>query len=188
MQRVIGVLFAMCLITSAARSEQLDPVAKRLESDLQVLKQQYEAAVQAKKNDAIKEYEAQLRQAMQRSDLEAVNRIQAQIAVLKGEPAPQEEAPVADSKITGDWTLENAAGLMMSAMRIDKIGENRFELIRIGGGAFAVCGEYEFGKQRELVKIKKPNDAYWDTRWRYFNGKLTIKDGQYKNWTLRRDK
>lgn len=112
---------------------------------------------------------------------------QANPALSENEPNQRQQAEEQDA-ITGDWILENAAGMEMSPMRINKTAAGTYELIRIGGGPFAICGEYELGTRNELVKVKKPGDAYWDTTWKHFNRKFIIKDGQYKKWTLKREK
>ena len=93
-----------------------------------------------------------------------------------------------EAKMLGDWILENASGLEMSPMQIKKTALGTYELIRIGGGPDAMCGEYTQGKMGRLVKVKKPGDAYWNLTWKYINGKLILKGEQYTGWTLRREK
>lgn len=92
-----------------------------------------------------------------------------------------------DDKILGDWILENAAGNEMSPMQISRTPDGTYALTRIGGGPYAVCGDYALAKE-QLIKVRKPGDAYWDTAWRHTHGKFVVMKGQYKGWTLRREK
>ena len=71
-----------------------------------------------------------------------------------------EEAPTGfDTKIMGDWVLENAKGTPISPMQIQKNADGVYQLVRIGGGALAVSGDYKL-EGGKLVKLAKPNDPY----------------------------
>jgi hypothetical protein len=183
------------LMGTIGHAEEIDPIATQLESELRRLKDSYDRAVAAKKKEAITKYEWQLRRAMQRGDLPAANRFQAKISSLRDEALPPaadgaatEDLTDFESNILGEWILENAHGKTMSLMEIEKSDEDVYKLTRLGGGPFAVCGEYKVENMRRLVKVRKPNDAFWDLTWHYSNGKLKLKKGQYKNWIMRRAK
>ena len=97
-----------------------------------------------------------------------------------------EEAPTGfDTKIMGDWVLENAKGTPISPMQIQKNADGVYQLVRIGGGALAVSGDYKL-EGGKLVKLAKPNDPYWEMTWLYASGRLKLKKGDYKDWVLTR--
>lgn len=95
----------------------------------------------------------------------------------------EEPAAAFESKIMGDWVLENARGTPISPMQIQQKADGLFQLVRIGGGALAVSGDYK-REGSKLVKVAKPNDPYWDLTWHYASSRLKLKKGDYKDWTL----
>lgn len=103
--------------------------------------------------------------------------------VLSMPAEAQSGAATVEEKILGDWLLENAKGTAIAPMQMKRNDKGNFELVRIGGGALVVCGEYKL-EGTKLIKVPKPNDAYWDMTWQYASGRLKLKKGDYKDWEL----
>lgn len=200
---VLGVMGPASRALAAAPSpaELLATAAKRYQSHIRDAKVQYLA-----------DLKACFRAAMGKGDIDEAKRIEAARRQVEEELAqdiwrdlpnvpddvrasaerggPDTEEGVAPDtflarRALGDWVLENDAGVMVAAMRMEAIGEGLTELTRVGGGPLAVCGTYAL-QGRKLVKEKRPGDAYWDLTWHSVSGKWTLRRGQYAGWTLKR--
>ena len=181
--RLFILMFGLSLCVNA---DELDPVAVQLDSEIAQLTASYEKSVKSKKAKAIKAYERLKEQAIRRSDLATANKIEVKIKALRGEKALVAESWDADS-IEGGWVMESANRSFTYTVNIDHIDGKLYRLSREGGVALNLCGDYILDGKRNFVKVKKEGDNYWDLSWRYFNGKFTVKKGQYKGWELTRE-
>ena len=181
--------FAASVATSFAAER--DPIDIQLRTELQQLQASFDRAVQSKKAEAARKYEAKLIEAERKGATELVNELRAKIAALKNEPPPQPVAApprsVSELRILGEWVLENANEKTISNLRIEKVGDDTYQLTRVGGGALTVSGDYKLQGDK-LVKVKVAGDAYSDLSWRITGTKLRMIEGQYKDWVLRRAK
>lgn len=181
----------LLLVRSATFAADPDPIEAQLRAELRELQTNYDRAIQAKRAEAIRKYEAQLAAAERENRRDLITQLRAKIVALKneaaGKPAPALPSNPSELRVVGAWVLENAQGRSVADMQIEKLPDNSFKLTRLGGGALAVDGKYTLQGDR-LVRMKAAGDPNSDLVWRLSGTKIKLIEGQYKDWVLRRDK
>ena len=105
-------------------------------------------------------------------------------------PVPTPAAPAVTEEfvarsVTGYWILENGKGVLLAPMQLVAGARGQVDLTCVKGTPYTVCGTYEV-QPGKLVKVRRPDDAYWDLTWCFGDGKWVLRGSQYNGWTLKR--